>query len=315
MADNNAPVKQSKTMIWVIVAIVVVLGGFLFYQHYTITQKNSQITTLTTEKTTLETEKQTLTTSVAEITATIDEVSSKLQDVRKKQVVISDLVAKSGEMGKKEQLLDDITAIETQLASDRRDIDDLTNKMKQSGIRIKSLENMVAHLREEIDKNTLEMAQLKGIIEQKNQIIVTTENNLRQTQSSLSEVRTELASTSQELEETQNDLTETLNTAYYIVGTKDELKEKNVIDEQGRFYQRKSLILDGAINESNFTPIDITRQSEFQLQTSVKDVKLVPERNASSYQIEEVGKNQSVLKVVDPATFWKIKYVAFVVKS
>jgi predicted nucleic acid-binding Zn-ribbon protein len=314
MADTTA--KQSNSTMWVIIAVIVIaLGGFIFYQHWTLTQKNSQITTLTDEKTALETEKQTLTTSVAEITATIDEVSAKLQDIRKKQVVIKDLVAKSGEMGKKEQLLDDITAIETQLASDRRDIDDLTKKMQQSGVRIKSLENMVANLRKEIDKNTQEIAQLKSTIVEKDKQIATTENNLRQTQSTLTETRTQLTSTSQKLDTTQNTLTKTLNTAWYIIGTKDELIEKNIIDQQGRFYQRKSLNLDGNINEGNFTAVDITRQSEFQLQVGAKNVKLVPERSAECYQITEVAKNQSVLKVVDPATFWKIKYVAFVVKG
>lgn len=308
--------KTVKIILWIGLCIILVaMGGYIYYQYHSITQKNNEISTLSNDKTSLENEKQSLMKNVSDITDTINEVANKLLDVRKKQVVITELITRTEEASQRQQILGDITAIERQLELDKRDIAELTKKMQQSGIKIKSLENMVTRLRNEVDKHVQTMADLRSIIEHKNEVLKQTENSLKDTETSLIFAQSELKETSRDLEETRNTLDETLNTAYYVIGTKQELKEKNIIDEEGRFFQKKSLNLSGEIDESSFTKIDITKNKEFTIASDMKQLKVLPLRSESSYQIENTGENQSVLKVIDPEKFWKIKYVALVIKG
>lgn len=314
------PEKESgswKIIVWVtIVVIFVAMGGFIYFQHEIVQAKKSQITTLETEKKAALDEQDKLKGNLEDITNTIDEVAAKLQDVRKKQVVITDLIARSQtETSRKGQILDDIAAVEEQLARDKRDIDTLNGKVRQSGIKIKSLEKMVATLSKEVEKNVQRIADLKSIIEDKNEVIRQTGTSLKNTQNTLANVRTELSQTNEELETTKGVLEETKNTAYFVIGTKDELKVKNVLDEQGRFFQKKSLNLSPEFNDDTFTKIDITKEKEFPITANLKNVKVIPQRSESSYKLMENGQNQTILKVVDPEKFWKIKYMAVVVKS
>jgi len=314
------PEKESgswKIVLWVIIVVIIIaMGGFIYFQHEILQAKKSQITTLETEKKAVLDEQDKLKGNLEDVTNTINEVAAKLQDVRKKQVVITDLIARSQtETSQKGQILNDITAVEEQLARDRRDIETLNGKVRQSGIRIKSLETMIANLRKEVDKNVQRVADLKSIIEDKNEVIRQADNSLKNTQQTLANVRTELSQTSEELETTKGVLEETKNTAYFVIGTKDELKEKKVLDEQGRFFQKKNLNLSAEFSDDTFTKIDITKEKEFPITANLKNVKVIPQRSESSYKLMENGQNQTILKIVDPEKFWKVKYMAVVVKS
>jgi len=321
MSDKNLETgnagQGSKVITWVLViAVILGMGGFIYYQYTGIKQRDSQISTLSEEKATVENANQQLTTNLNEVTSTIEEVANKLQDVRKLHVAINDLTtaAATAETSKKGQILDNIAAIETQLARDKKDLGNLTAKIKQSGVKIKSLETMVANLKKELDKNVQQVSELRTTLEQKDAQLRTTQNTLKETETTLASVKSELTETSSELSETKSVLQDTRNTAYYVVGTKNELVERNVIDEKGRLFM-KSLVLSGEINEGVYNKIDITKNREFSVSCNPKHVKVIPQRSESSYSIEQAGDNQSVLKVTDPEKFWKIKYMAVVVKG
>ncbi len=305
-----------KVFLWIVViAIIGGLGGYSFHQYNTIVERDSQISQLNETKALLENEKNQVTASLNDITATVDEVAGKLQDIRKLHVAITDLVTRSSgaEVTKKDQINDDISAIEKQLERDKRDVSDLTAKIKQSGVRIKSLETMVANMKKELDSNIQTVANLRSIISSKDEVIRTTENALRETETNLQSVKGELSTTSNELLETKSVLTETLNTAYYVIGTKKDLVARNVLDEQGRIF--KNVTLAREINESTFTKIDITDHDEFSVNCDADEIKVIPQRSDTSYRLEQAGDNTTVLKVTDPEKFWKIKYMAVVVKG
>ncbi|MBN1292986.1 MAG: hypothetical protein JXB48_14185 [Candidatus Latescibacteria bacterium] len=319
MQDEVKQEKKNNTFKivgWIVVGLVIVsLGGFSYYQYQTITQKNNQVSQLTEEKKSLEDQKSSLNTKIDEITSTIDEIAARIQDVRQRTVVITQLVAQTAEGGKKDQILGNIAAVENQLVQDKKDIEGLMVKMEKSGIRIKSLEAVVKTLKNEITGHVERIENLRSIVEHKNEVIRTTENALDATKNELTITQASLDMTEQELSATKNTLKETINTAYYLVGTKNQLKELNVIDEKGWLVFNKGINLSANINEKNFQRIDITEQREFPIACNAEDVRILPERDVSSYKIEVVEKNKSVLKITDPEKFWKIKYLAVMVKG
>jgi len=313
MADASA--KSSKGMTWMII-LAVILVGVGGYEYYTITQKNTAITNLTTERDNITVERNTLNTSLNDFTSMVNEVANRLQTIRNNQVTISELISRTDTAvpGQREQMLNDIAAIEGQLDRDKRDLNDLTQKMEQANIRVRSLENMVAQLRKELDKNVQTVAELRSIIESKNEVIKTAEATIKTNEATITTIRGDLSNTNRQLQETRNVLEETRNTAYYTVGTKSELKEKNILVERG-FLFRKSLMLAPEVNEAAFTKIDITQARQMNIDTATGNIQIVPARTSSSYSIESVGENQSVLRITDPATFWKIRYMTIVVKG
>jgi len=314
MADTSA--KGSKTGMIVMIILLVVLVGVGGYEYYTITQKNTEITNLTTDKTNLTAQRDSLNTSLNDYVNTVNEVATRLQTIRNNQVTITELIARTDTAvpGQRDQLLNDISAIESQLDKDKRDLNDLTQKMEQANIRIRSLENMVAQLRKELDKNVQTVAELRSIIESKNEQIKVAEATIKNNESTIATVRNDLSNTNRQLTETRNVLEETRNTAYYLVGTKTELKERSILVEKG-FLIRKTLSLAPEVNDAAFTKIDITQARQMNIDTSVENIQLVPARATGSYSLEAAGENASILRITDPAAFWKIRYMTIVVKG
>jgi hypothetical protein len=118
-----------------------------------------------------------------------------------------------------------------------------------------------------------------------------------------------------ELEQTNQVLDETRNTGYFVIGVKKELIQKKVIEESGGFLQRKNLNISPEFDSSAFTKIHIAKTTEFPLSCGAKDVKLIPPRSETTYQVEETGKGSCVLKVLNTEQFWKMPYLVVLVKG
>jgi len=199
-SDDSLVTKKSGGMMKPLaIVFIIILAGVAGFQYWVLTQKSAFIESLSAEKTAVETDQARLNGVVDEMTATFNEVAEKLSSVRKNEVAISDLVSRADETNQKTKLLDDITTIEKQLQKDKSDLAQLTAKMKQSTLRIKKLEDLVAGLRKEIDSNTKMIADLRSTIEQKDSVIRTTQATLRTTEDNLQDVKGRLDQTSQDL--------------------------------------------------------------------------------------------------------------------
>jgi chromosome segregation ATPase len=299
-----------------VIIIFIILIGVLIFQFWSTTRKNKEITTLQQQKLTVETEQEKLKNDLTEITNTIDEVANKIQEVRQQQVTVKNIIISTEESkSQKTKIIKNITMLEEQLQKDKQDLENLTNKVKKSSIRIKTLETMVATLKREVEKNEQAIAGLKQTIEQKDMIISKTQMSLKETESNLNSVKGELDQTNKDLKDTKNILEDTRNTAYYIVGTKKELKAINIIAEYGSFFQKKSLSLAQDFNRDALTKINKTQKNEFAIDSSSKNVQVIPPRSEASYQLEDAGENKSILRVVNTESFWKIPYLVIIVKG
>jgi len=291
------------------ILVLIILCGVIFTQYRTINQKKQEIATLKQENLLGEDEQKKLNTYINEITGTINEIGDKLQDVRKKQVAITGMISRAeNDPTQKSKIITDITMIEDQLKKDKKDIASLRDKMNKSNLRIKVLDQMVANLQSEIEKNEKTMAELRQTIGQKDMVIKSTKDTLSYTQKNLQVVSTELEKTNEILDETRK-------TAYFVVGAEKELVGKKVLEKTGSFFQKKNINLASEFDPSLFTRINIAQKNEFEINCPAKNVRLIPSRSGSSYQIEATGKNTSLLKVMNTEQFWKIQYLVIIIKS
>ena len=106
-----------------------------------------------------------------------------------------------------------------------------------------------------------------------------------------------------------------LNTAWYVIGTKKELKVKNIITKEGGFIGIGSVKkLNQDFEEDHFTKIDTRVKSVFPIDG--KKVKLITPHPKHSYLIRknEGEKNYSSIEITLPEEFWKnSKYMVLIV--
>ena len=123
-------------------------------------------------------------------------------------------------------------------------------------------------------------------------------NNLN---SDVSNLKTESAQKSQTIS-TQDHL---LNTAWYVFGTKRELRNQHILEG--------SKVMNGNFNKNYFTKIDIRDTREIKLYS--KSVQIRTVHPSGSYTLERDANKQYVLRITNPQNFWSTsKYLVIVVK-
>ena len=96
-----------------------------------------------------------------------------------------------------------------------------------------------------------------------------------------------------------------LNTAYYVFGTKSELKAQNIL--------AGDKVLQANFNRNYFTKVDIRVDKEIKLYS--KSAKILTAHPASSYTLLQDANKQYVLRITNPESFWSTsKYLVILVK-
>ena len=161
----------------------------------------------------------------------------------------------------------------------------------------KTLENLTAQL----ETQESELAVLRQELEAKDIHIAELDEQVNQ----LNEDVTSLKDDKARKEETISQQDKELNTAWYVFGTKRELKEQNIL--------KSGEVLQGNFNKNYFTKIDIRVDKEIRLMS--RDAKLLTNHPAGTYTLERDANKQYVLRITNPQQFWSTsKYLVVQVK-
>ncbi|MBR3390342.1 MAG: TonB-dependent receptor plug domain-containing protein, partial [Prevotella sp.] len=96
-----------------------------------------------------------------------------------------------------------------------------------------------------------------------------------------------------------------LHTAWYVFGTKNELREQNILV--------KGDVLKSNFNKNYFTKIDIRVDKEIKLYS--KSAKLLTAHPSASYSLIQDASGQYILRINNPQQFWSTsKYLVVLVK-
>ena len=105
---------------------------------------------------------------------------------------------------------------------------------------------------------------------------------------------------------------EELNTIYYVIGNKDELREMGITSKQGGvlwgLLGSTEMIRNDFKNE-NFTPKNLDENDEIEINAYIDDINIHTKQHKSAYELVEVSKDITVLKVKDHEQFRKDKHV------
>jgi hypothetical protein len=193
----------------------------------------------------------------------------------------------------RDNLLVNLRDISTALKENRRKIGALQMQNKKFGAQMASLDTMIETLKTSIQERETSIAQMQARIQgletnvaENNRTIVTKDSVI-------------------------GNQIKTINTGFYVVGTREALKKKGIITEQGGFLWGllgSTTVLTDSLESSGFMPIDVKANQPILVDGKIDQI--LPNRNASTF---ETDKNGSTLNILNPDKFWRERYLVIVV--
>ena len=211
-------------------------------------------------------------------------------------------IARAGEGGnKRQQVKDNIVFIQKTMLENKQRIEKLQKQLKGSNVKSEQLRRTIESLTKQLDEKEQQLQQLRAELDAK-------DIHISELDEMINELNTDVNRLSDEGEkksETISSQDKQLNTAWYVFGTKKELKEQNILDD--------GKVLQSNFNRNYFTKIDIRVLKEIPLHS--KSAKILTTHPADSYKLEKDSKKQYILRITKPETFWSTsKYLVVQVR-
>jgi chromosome segregation ATPase len=240
--------------------------------------------------------------NLVEFVDAFNSIQSNLDSIKQKEKII-DKTAKGGfevKGDRKEQIQSDINYIYSLLQKNRLLVADLSSKLKKSNKHVAELEKMIENLNKQITEKDGQIASLKEELSKMNIKV----ENLNTEVTTLNTNVSNLSNENKEKQRVIEAKTAELNTAYYIIGTLKELKEKNIIKKEGFLGTAKDVNSD--IDKSLMTKVDITTVTSIPIMK--KKATVISAHPTSSYKIEG-DKSADNLVILNQAEFWSLSKV------
>ncbi len=207
----------------------------------------------------------------------------------------------------KEKLIEDMDFIQETLKSNKEKIDKLQKLYNSSANQSKELKKTIDRLTAQIESKTATIIALQEELGKKDQQIAQMSQSMKDLGDTLSQLKTESTAQKAEIAKQETEL----NTAYYVFGTKKELKDQNILSGGGLFSSTK--VLQGDFNKGYFTKVNINELKEINLFTGAKpEVKTNMPKD--SYTIEKDTQGNYVLYITNAQRFWSLsRYLVIVV--
>lgn len=192
-----------------------------------------------------------------------------------------------------DKIKEDIRFISEKLQSNREQLAKLEKQLKNSGYQSAQLKKAIKNLTTELEAREKQIETLQSELAAKNIRIA----ELDEAVSDLNKNVDELTAENEAKGKTVAAQDKALNTAWYVFGTKSELKDQKIL--------KSGDVLKGSdFNKDYFTEIDIRKDKEIKLYS--KRAQLLTTHPAGSYEMVKDDKEQITLKITNPNQFWSV---------
>lgn len=265
-------------------------------------QLQKQVAQLQGEQTSLQQSISERDQNLEEVMHAVNDVYADLEKARVKEGKLAERAGGKENQGQvsntvtRQQLLSNISEIGSTLKENRKRIANLEAKMKSFRGEVASLNKLVENL--------------KKTLEEREQSIALLETKVQGLETTVAEKTKAIA----EKDGVIDDQVKKINTAYMVVGTRKELKEKGIITDEGGFLWGllgSTTVLSSGIDKSLFTPIDRTKDQSISVQGKIEEV--LPHRNEEFFATAQPVENSSVITITHPNEFWQDRYLVIVI--
>ncbi|MGH7561197.1 MAG: hypothetical protein ACRENB_09255 [Gemmatimonadales bacterium] len=194
-------------------------------------------------------------------------------------------------------------------------VQDLTTRLRSSETRLATSQRRLRDLTKNNDSLRVSLADFQATIDGLQATLESQKNSIATLEADLTGARQQVATLSTEkqvLTDTVGVMTERENTVYYVIGTRQELKDKGLIREEGgtRFliFTRTGEVLKPApdLDPSAFTIADRRTMTEIALPNPAKEYQLITSQNLaySNIPLDAKGRVKGTLQITSPERFW-----------
>ena len=255
----------------------------------------------------LEQQRDSLSQIIAQKDSEIDDMIGTLNDIEEGFREINEAqgrvtIAQRGEgASSAARIKENMEFIQSTMKENRELINKLKQRLRESSVASEQLKRTIENLTAQLQEKGQEIEQLRKELAAKDIHIA----ELDETIADLNDNVSVLKEDNSMKNETINAQDKQLNTAWFVFGTKKELKEQNILKD-GKVLQQN-------FNKDYFTKIDIRVDKEIKLYS--RDAEMLTAHPASSYTLQRDANKQYVLRITNPEQFWSTsKYLVVLVK-
>lgn len=235
---------------------------------------------------------------ISEMMATLNEIQEGFRLINEAEKRAT--LAKGGEgADKASQIKSDIRFIQERMEANRKLIDQLRQQLSESSLKGDEFKKTIDLMVSQLEAKDQQLADLRQMLEAKDVRISEMDEAINVLNDDVAYLKDESSKKSQTISEQDKQL----HVAYYVFGTKSELKEQNILDKDGK-------VMRGAYNKNYFTKIDTRHQKEIKLYS--KYAKLLTNHPSSSYKLEMDASKQYTLRIINDEQFWHTSKVLVV---
>ncbi len=239
-------------------------------------------------------------TQINNMMATMNEIQEGFNEISETENRLN-LIQADERADKSSEIKEHIKFIADRMQQNRELIKKLQGQLRDSDFKSQELKKVVVNMLRQLDEKDQQLQQLRAELDAKNIHIA----ELDETISTLSDNMTELKSESDEKSQIINNQETQLNTAWYVFGTRSELKDQRIL--------AGDKVLQQNFNKNYFTKIDIRVTKEIKLYS--KSARLLTSHPIGSYELTRDNNKMYILVITNPQLFWSTsKYLVAVVK-
>jgi len=243
---------------------------------------------------------------INDMIATFGDIEEGFREITEAQSRVT--LAKSGEgTNSAKRIKENMQFIQQTMRQNKELINKLKQQLRESSFKSEELKKLIDNMQQQLEEKETQLQALREELDKKDIHIAELDETVANLHSDVNQLTEETTQKS----ETISQQDKQLHTAWFVFGTKDELKKQNILTKDGLFSKTK--LLEKDFNKDYFTKIDIRIDKEIKLYS--KDAKMLTSHPSSSYTLAPDANKQYVLRITDPNLFWSTsKYLVIQVK-
>lgn len=237
---------------------------------------------------------------INDLMSTMNEIEEGFREINEAENRLS--LAKQGEGSNREQRIrENLQFIQSTMKQNRELIAKLQRQLREGTIKGEQLQRTIDNLTKQMEEKDQQLQQLRAELDAKDIHIMDLDEKIANLNSNVNT----LAAEGKQKSETINSQDKQLHSAWFVFGTKSELKEQRIYVD--------GKVLSSNFNRDYFTKIDIRVTKEIKLYS--RSAKLLTAHPSGSYTLQPEANKQYVLRITNPQQFWSTsKYLVILVK-
>ena len=237
---------------------------------------------------------------INDMMTTLSDIEEGFREITEAQNRVT--LAKSGEgTNTRQRITENMQFIQSAMQQNKELINKLRQQVRESTVKGGQLKKIIDNLTQQMEVKDKQLESLRAELDKKDIHIAELDEQVATLNTNVTTLREE----NTQKTETISTQDKALNTAWFVFGTKRELKEQHILDA--------GEVLRSNFNKDYFTKIDIRIDKEIKLYS--KSAEILTSHPASAYTLTRDANKQYVLRITDPQAFWSTsKYLVIQVK-